>query len=60
MISGFYHPDRGRIVLEGRDVTMLAPSRIAELGIARTFQNIALFRGHDRARQSACSAVTCT
>jgi len=45
MISGFYHPDSGRIALEGRDVTDLAPSRIAELGIARTFQNIALFRG---------------
>jgi branched-chain amino acid transport system ATP-binding protein len=45
MISGFYHPDTGRIALEGRDVTELAPSKIAELGIARTFQNIALFRG---------------
>ena len=45
MISGFYHPDSGRIVLEGRDVTDVAPSRIAELGVARTFQNIALFRG---------------
>src|SRR5438876_6228062 len=45
MISGFYHPDRGRIVLEGRDVTDLAPSRIAARGVARTFQNIALFAG---------------
>ncbi len=45
MISGFYHPDRGRIVLEGADVTDLSPSRIAELGVARTFQNIALFKG---------------
>jgi branched-chain amino acid transport system ATP-binding protein len=45
MISGFYHPNSGRIVLEGRDITDLAPSRIAELGIARTFQNIALFKG---------------
>ncbi len=45
MISGFYHPDSGRILLEGRDVTDLAPSRIAELGVARTFQNIALFKG---------------
>src|SRR5204862_4656739 len=45
MISGFYHPDSGRIVLEGRDVTDVAPSRIAELGVARTFQNIALFKG---------------
>src|SRR5207249_11156860 len=45
MVSGFYHPDTGRIALEGRDVTDLAPSRIAELGVARTFQNIALFAG---------------
>jgi len=45
MISGFYHPDRGRILLEGRDITHLAPNRVAALGIARTFQNIALFRG---------------
>jgi branched-chain amino acid transport system ATP-binding protein len=45
MISGFYHPDRGRIVFEGRDITHLAPSAVAELRIARTFQNIALFRG---------------
>jgi branched-chain amino acid transport system ATP-binding protein len=45
MVSGFYHPDTGRIMLEGRDITDLAPSRIAGLGVARTFQNIALFRG---------------
>jgi branched-chain amino acid transport system ATP-binding protein len=45
MISGFYHPDRGQILLEGADVSHAAPSRIAELGVARTFQNIALFRG---------------
>src|SRR2546430_8612091 len=45
MISGFYHPDTGRIVLEGRDVTALSPSRIAARGVARTFQNIALFKG---------------
>jgi branched-chain amino acid transport system ATP-binding protein len=45
MISGFYHPDSGRIALEGSDVTRDSPSHLAELGIARTFQNIALFRG---------------
>jgi branched-chain amino acid transport system ATP-binding protein len=45
MISGFYHPDTGRILLEGRDVTRLAPSHVATLGVARTFQNIALFKG---------------
>ena len=43
MISGFYKPDSGRIVLEGRDITQKKPSDIAALGIARTFQNIALF-----------------
>ena len=45
MVSGFYHPDTGRIALDGTDVTHTAPSRIASLGVARTFQNIALFRG---------------
>jgi branched-chain amino acid transport system ATP-binding protein len=45
MISGFYHPDGGRILLDGDDVTDLAPSRIAARGVARTFQNIALFSG---------------
>jgi branched-chain amino acid transport system ATP-binding protein len=45
MVSGFYRPDRGRIEFEGEDITRLSPSRIAERGIARTFQNIALFSG---------------
>jgi branched-chain amino acid transport system ATP-binding protein len=45
MISGFYHPDRGQIVLAGTEITHDAPSRIAARGVARTFQNIALFRG---------------
>ena len=45
MISGFFHPDTGSIQLAGRDITQLAPSKVAELGVARTFQNIALFRG---------------
>jgi branched-chain amino acid transport system ATP-binding protein len=45
MISGFYHPDRGMIVLDGQDITYRPASEIAALGVARTFQNIALFRG---------------
>ena len=45
MISGFYKPDTGRITLEGRDITARRPSAVAELGVARTFQNIALFSG---------------
>jgi branched-chain amino acid transport system ATP-binding protein len=45
MISGFYHPDRGRILLDGADITDLSPSHVAARGVARTFQNIALFKG---------------
>jgi branched-chain amino acid transport system ATP-binding protein len=45
MISGFYKPDAGRILLEGLDITSKKPSDIAALGVARTFQNIALFSG---------------
>ena len=45
MISGFYKPDSGSITLAGRDITQMRPSAIAALGIARTFQNIALFSG---------------
>jgi branched-chain amino acid transport system ATP-binding protein len=44
-ISGFYHPTRGRILFEGRDRTALRPPDVAALGIARTFQNVALFKG---------------
>jgi len=45
MISGFYKPDTGRILLEGQDITQKKPSDIARLGVARTFQNISLFQG---------------
>jgi branched-chain amino acid transport system ATP-binding protein len=45
MVSGFYRPDSGSIVLEGREISAMRPSQIAALGIARTFQNIALFSG---------------
>jgi len=45
MISGFYRPDAGRITMDGVDIRTVRPSKIAPLGIARTFQNIALFTG---------------
>ncbi len=45
MVSGFYHPDTGTISLKGADITNEKPSEIARLGVARTFQNIALFKG---------------
>jgi len=44
-ISGVFHPEAGSIRLEGTDLTHLSPARIAALRVARTFQNIALFRG---------------
>ncbi|MEW5912839.1 MAG: ABC transporter ATP-binding protein [Thermodesulfobacteriota bacterium] len=44
-IGGFYRPQQGRILFQGRDITRLSPDRRAALGLARTFQNIALYRG---------------
>ncbi len=44
-ISGFYHPDEGQIFFDGQDITHMAAHRRAALGIGRTFQNIALYRG---------------
>ena len=46
-ISGLYHPQRGRIVyMNGKEheITRMKPHQIARLGIARSFQNIELFR----------------
>ncbi len=45
VVSGFYRPTAGRVLLDGRDITALPPHRRPALGIARTFQNIALFQG---------------
>lgn len=44
-ISGRYAPNEGRITFKGRDVTRLKPNVRADLGLGRTFQNLALF-GH--------------
>jgi branched-chain amino acid transport system ATP-binding protein len=43
LVSRIYDPTAGRLIFEDRDVTATPPHRIAELGIARTFQNIELF-----------------
>jgi branched-chain amino acid transport system ATP-binding protein len=42
-LSRLHTPDRGEILFEGRSILRAAPHRIAELGIGRTFQNLALF-----------------
>ena len=44
-INGFYHPQEGEIWFRGERRGNLKPHQIARQGIARTFQNIALFRG---------------
>ncbi len=43
LLTGRHKPDRGRIAFAGRDITGLAPQRIARLGIARSFQIMNLF-----------------
>jgi len=45
VINGVYHPSQGRIFFEDKDLTTMPPHHIAALGIARTFQNVALFKG---------------
>ena len=44
-ISGFYHPSDGRITFKGATRSRMRPSEAARGGIARTFQNVALFKG---------------
>jgi len=45
VINGFYSPQRGRITFKGKTRSKMRPHEAAEGGIARTFQNVALFRG---------------
>ena len=68
-ISGFYRPQQGRILFKGEtDLTRTPTDRIARLGLARTFQNIALYTGlstldnlmaarHIHMRQSALQSI---
>lgn len=44
-ISGFYRPQKGKIFWEGQEITHLPSYKIAELGLARTFQSITLYTG---------------
>jgi branched-chain amino acid transport system ATP-binding protein len=45
IISGIYHPSQGSILLNGKKISGLSPHVISAKGIARTFQNINLFKG---------------
>ena len=44
-INGFYHPQAGRMQFGAHDITRLPPHERARLGIARAFQNLALYPG---------------
>jgi branched-chain amino acid transport system permease protein len=68
LLTGVYQPTGGSIRVGGRDTRGLAPSAIAQLGVARTFQNIRLFKElsafdnvrigcHHRTRESLGAAV---
>ncbi|MBK8048814.1 MAG: ABC transporter ATP-binding protein [Anaerolineales bacterium] len=43
MISGYYHPDEGRVIFGGKDVPKRLPDQICKLGLARTFQVVKPF-----------------
>lgn len=45
VLNGVYHPQKGTIHLRGREFHDMDPHEAAGMGIARTFQNIALFKG---------------
>jgi branched-chain amino acid transport system ATP-binding protein len=44
MISGVYRPGAGRVTLGGEAVTAMAPNKLAERGLSRTFQNLQIFQ----------------
>ena len=68
VITGLYQPDEGEFMLDGRAYSPSAPHRVAQAGIARTFQNIRLFGDmsalenvmvgrHVRTRQGVLGAI---
>jgi len=53
-ITGYMHPDEGRIVFDGADITHTRPERICRLGVARTWQVVRAF-----GRMTALENVIC-
>src|SRR2546428_3228300 len=53
-VTGYMHPDDGRIVFDGRDITHTRPERICRLGVARTWQVVRAF-----GRMTALENVVC-
>ncbi|NWG01263.1 MAG: ABC transporter ATP-binding protein [Syntrophaceae bacterium] len=44
-INGLYHPQRGKVEFDGKEITRLKPYQRAKMGISRTFQKLELFKG---------------
>jgi branched-chain amino acid transport system ATP-binding protein len=44
-LNGFYKPQKGEIIYQGKNITRIRPDKAARIGLARTFQNIELFSG---------------
>jgi branched-chain amino acid transport system ATP-binding protein len=44
-INGLYHPQKGKVEFEGKDITRSKPYQRAKMGISRTFQKLELFKG---------------
>ena len=47
-ISGFYKPEIGDVMFDGRQIQGMLTDKVAALGIARTYQNIRLVQEYDR------------
>ncbi len=61
VVTGYYAPDSGRVIFEGKDITGRPPHEIAKLGISRTFQIVKPFLGlsvEDAVRVGAYNRLT--
>jgi len=67
-LTGFYRPEKGEVIFDGKNIIKLKPHKITRLGMARTFQNLRLFRNmtvlenvmsgmHCRAHSGAFGAI---
>jgi branched-chain amino acid transport system permease protein len=60
LLNGFIHPDRGQVLLDGRNVLGLRPNRICELGVGRTFQVVRTFARMSLLQNVAAGALVAT